>query len=607
MLLSWTWATAQHVDSISAQEHMCDSVLVHEHDTSPSVCAAVPVLDGDVSRPDTVNVVSDEMLEKLLNMDFSVKEHDVADAVCRSNSRYGCYTPAREFSVTALPMVAVGLVAKADNNNRRRAAVDFEPQSHKRLDDYVQYVPLAAVWGMKALGVEGRSNWPRFVVSNAFSVALMAGIASGVKHAAGELRPDGTDRSSFPSGHTATAFMAATIMHKEYGMTRSPWYSVGAYALATTTGLLRALNNRHWISDIMVGAGIGIISTDLGYLFADLIFKDKGIMRTPAEGVCDMRQHPSFFSASLGTTKPFGSLSVDGKVMEEVYSLLPHTDGISKDNLLLPRLKLGSAATVNAEGAYFINPYVGFGGRLEVASMPVVADNLNVYRVDVFSPDGSQLISSPYSSPGAYTPGNMNAYFNTGNVHRYSMYPGHEFMQAVDNLPLFSAQMGVYGSLPVSRRCALGAKVLVGQRIAGSCNIDSHKGILPTELINGKNNAAEFVSLNPDDKELMEAYGTVTSSAYEFIDLDVKNSFVLTTGLSFSVMLRRNMGCKVYVDYSNSKFDYDLTYGRVDNAYKYSALYEGTSYDHKAVTSASAACKRKLNTIGGGIALQMHF
>ena len=39
----------------------------------------------------------------------------------------------------------------------------------------------------------------------------------------------------------------------------SPWYAVGGYAVATFTGVMRVLNNRHWISDVLSGAGIGIL------------------------------------------------------------------------------------------------------------------------------------------------------------------------------------------------------------------------------------------------------------------------------------------------------------------------------------------------------------
>ena len=102
-------------------------------------------------------------------------------------------------------------------------------------------------------------------MSNAFSGLLMAGFVNSIKYTVKEKRPDNTSNNSFPSGHTATAFMCATILHKEYG-NKSPWYSIGGYTLAGLTGVTRQLNNRHWIGDILAGAGIGILSADLGYI-----------------------------------------------------------------------------------------------------------------------------------------------------------------------------------------------------------------------------------------------------------------------------------------------------------------------------------------------------
>lgn len=102
----------------------------------------------------------------------------------------------------------------------------------------------------------------------------MAGFVNALKYTTKETRPDNSSNNSFPSGHTATAFMCATILHKEYGMI-SPWFSIGGYTFAGLTGITRQLNNRHWIGDVLVGAGIGMISTDLGYFLSDLIFKRK--------------------------------------------------------------------------------------------------------------------------------------------------------------------------------------------------------------------------------------------------------------------------------------------------------------------------------------------
>ena len=144
--------------------------------------------------------------------------------------------------------------------------------------------------GLKLGGYEGRSDWPRLLASAGMSYLIMAGLVNGIKYTAKEKRPDGSSANSWPSGHTATAFVGATMLHKEYGLTRS-------YGVATATGVMRVLNNRHWVSDVMSGAGLGILSGELGYALCDLMFKGKGLLRND---LVFESEKPSFFSISMG-------------------------------------------------------------------------------------------------------------------------------------------------------------------------------------------------------------------------------------------------------------------------------------------------------------------
>ncbi len=152
---------------------------------------------------------------------------------------------------------------------------DFSTFRYK-YDDYLQYGPAGAMLIMKACGYESRSSWGRMLTSDAFSAAIMAAAVNGIKYSAKVLRPDGSRYNSFPSGHTATAFMTATMLHKEYGW-RSPWISIGSYTVAAATGVSRIMNNRHWMTDVAAGAAIGIGAVHLGYFLSDLIFKEKGL------------------------------------------------------------------------------------------------------------------------------------------------------------------------------------------------------------------------------------------------------------------------------------------------------------------------------------------
>ncbi len=145
--------------------------------------------------------------------------------------------------------------------------------------------------------------------------------------------------------------MTATMFTKEYGH-KSPWVGVGAYSVATATGLMRMANNKHWLSDVLTGAGIGILSTEVGYYFADLIFREKGINRFANENMFDRMDKPSFVSLYLGLNIPLSGYDID----EEM------------------EFRTSSGSSAGVEGAYFFNPYVGVGGRFTVSNTLIIVN-----------------------------------------------------------------------------------------------------------------------------------------------------------------------------------------------------------------------------------------
>lgn len=175
--------------------------------------------------------------------------------------------------------IVVGVVsAKNLDGSMRGFRNDCLSRFSYHADDYLQYAPAAVMLGMKAFGVRGRSSWGRMLASDAVSVVLMAGVVTVLKRTTNVTRPDGSDNHSFPSGHTATAFMTATMLTKEYGY-KSPWIGVGAYTAAAATGVMRIANNKHWLSDVLAGAGIGILSAELGYHLTDLMYRSRNRRR----------------------------------------------------------------------------------------------------------------------------------------------------------------------------------------------------------------------------------------------------------------------------------------------------------------------------------------
>ncbi|MCS3199811.1 phosphatase PAP2 family protein [Candidatus Bacteroides intestinigallinarum] len=289
------------------------------------------------------------------------------------------FSSSRFYQMTyiGVPLIVGGLIVKSEDDHFRGLRNEYLPRFNRHLDDYMQYAPAAVMLGMKAAGVQSRSSWGRMLVSDAFSALLMGGVVNTLKQTTNVERPDGSNKHSFPSGHTATAFMTATMFTKEYGH-KSPWVGVGAYSVATATGLMRMANNKHWLSDVLTGAGIGILSTEVGYYFADLIFREKGINRFANENMFDRMDKPSFVSLYLGLNIPLSSYDID----EEM------------------EFRTSSGSSAGVEGAYFFNPYVGVGGRFTVSNTLIIVNEKQAENntFDAISLCGGSYFSYPLSS-----------------------------------------------------------------------------------------------------------------------------------------------------------------------------------------------------------------
>jgi membrane-associated phospholipid phosphatase len=131
------------------------------------------------------------------------------------------------------------------------------------IDNNLQFAPIAAVFALKAFGVKSRSDILNQAIITVKAELLTNLIVHGMKNIIPSERPNG-GAHSMPSGHTAQAFLSATILDMEYRDT-SPWISISGYATASATGILRMVNNKHWFSDVLIGAGIGIFSTKVVY------------------------------------------------------------------------------------------------------------------------------------------------------------------------------------------------------------------------------------------------------------------------------------------------------------------------------------------------------
>ncbi|AKD02663.1 PA-phosphatase [Pontibacter korlensis] len=173
-----------------------------------------------------------------------------------------------------------GLFSSFDARDARNR---HAPEFATKVDDYVFFVPLAYLYGFNIFSSQNRHEVGRQTKLLIASGALTSALVWPTKKLTDIDRPN-NDNYAFPSGHTAYAFTIATVVDKEFRH-KSPWVSVGSYAIATGTGIMRMLNNEHWMADVIAGAGVGILSVNTVYWLHDKLAKDKGLNTTVAPTV----------------------------------------------------------------------------------------------------------------------------------------------------------------------------------------------------------------------------------------------------------------------------------------------------------------------------------
>jgi hypothetical protein len=141
-----------------------------------------------------------------------------------------------------------------------------------QLDDLLQFSPAVMVYGLDLAGIKGKNNVYDQTFIYLMSNLFLNGTVQYFKNNTKIQRPDLSDYRSFPSGHTAEAFASAEFLREEY-KEKYPWLGYVGYGVAVTTGYLRMYHQKHWVGDVVTGAGIGLLSTRLSYILYPLIQK----------------------------------------------------------------------------------------------------------------------------------------------------------------------------------------------------------------------------------------------------------------------------------------------------------------------------------------------
>ena len=461
----------------------------------------------------------------------------------RTNPGVEPYKVMDDLTFAGVPIFVAGIIAKSEKKsfrqntegNKHTLLTDFKTH----IDDYSQFFGPVVTTGLKIAGVEGRSDWGRYLASTAMSYGIMAIFVNSIKYTAKEMRPDGSTANSWPSGHTATAFVGATLLHKEYGMTRSPWFSVAGYGVATATGVMRVLNNRHWVSDVLSGAGIGIMSGELAYALSDVLFKGRGLLRGDITADKSIIDHPSFFSISMGIGMGSRDLSFD----------MSKLNLINYDGSKILDMKFGASTAVGAEGAYFFNKYIGVGGRLRVNSSPIKGwDGIEEYA-------WKDLVGSLYGDDYAANPDFQR--FIDGDENSSPLIDDAYFTIKSDHLTEFSADLGLYFNLPLSSRFALGSKLLVGRSIMQELDLNA--------TVTGGKRTLDFMDLVggvDDENLLLKAKPTAGkyTSEWDYFTLSCNNTMKFGTGISLTYAYKENYAWRLFLDYDFSHKTYTMNY-----------------------------------------------
>ena len=171
-----------------------------------------------------------------------------------------------------LPALLIGYGFSAIDQNMFEAAdrgihheiIENYPNFSTSVESKLQYAPVAMVYSLNLLGLKSEHNFIDRTGIYLVSTAVASVSVDFLKDKTHRLRPSGANYRSFPSGHSANAFLAAEFMRREYQHT-SPWFGYAGYSMAIATGGLRMMNNDHWLSDVVAGAGVGILSAEIGY------------------------------------------------------------------------------------------------------------------------------------------------------------------------------------------------------------------------------------------------------------------------------------------------------------------------------------------------------
>lgn len=276
-----------------------------------------------------------------------------------------------------IPLTICSRIVHSEDCNYSIRQNHVYPRTHQHSVDLpLAALPLAALYTLKATGVEGKSSWQRSLAGNASGLALAWTLSQINKKTVRSTRPDGTGARSFPSDHSLLAFASAAMLDEEYGHI-SPWISIGGYSVATLAAFSRIAGNRHWVSDIISSYTLGNTATRVGYALTDLWQHNMGIILEDQPFIVRFYdQRPSY----IGT-------------YSSIVTTLGHTSGQEHDLYM----KTGYAAGVS--GGYYFKNRLGIGVKTGISTyLPKIDNQPQPFTVNYWDCEAGLLYYIPLHS-----------------------------------------------------------------------------------------------------------------------------------------------------------------------------------------------------------------
>lgn len=246
-------------------------------------------------------IISVSLLSFITRINAETIYHNDGDTLGENSSRIMNH-PASISVLNCLrpsaPLIISGVLLYQKGKDFRLLKKEYIPEFRTNVDDITMVLPSIMFFGIKTLDNDNNSDWKALVLNYAASAGVVSAITMGLKNTITAMEPDGSSNKSFPSGHTAFSFMGAHLVYREYGR-KYPWAGLTAYAIASATGIMRIMNDKHYLQDVLVGAGIGILSAEAGYSIGSFILKN-GSSQTDRRDK-NFESPPPLFQLSVAT------------------------------------------------------------------------------------------------------------------------------------------------------------------------------------------------------------------------------------------------------------------------------------------------------------------